>query len=637
MANRLLTAAIALLCALPLQAAAFTPNDFARLPNIRDLDLSPDGHYFSAIYLTPDGRPTLAIQDLQGGAKPYLVRSGTWQFNWTRWISDSVLLASVNTPMTMDGTPVSVTRLIVVDAKAGSASLMFGREQRRAFIQIQDGFIGVSSSKPDHILIEGSAVNPATPAVKLVKIGATRLPKRNHQNPRKNVKDWSADALGQVRAGRGYTRDQERPFLMLKDAQDRWHDHSSLYDQNCSLTGLPTHDSNQVYVQCPSQDGFGQVFEFDVRTGKLGRFVAGRPHTDVSSIALSNDGSEIDAIYYESESVPTEYRQPTLKALKALARKHFPDSDTWLETWTDDYGKAIIGAQSDVLPPHYYLYDGEAQRVDYLTSAYPDLMDGAPGRMFAVTYTARDGLEIPAYVTLPQGRTLDEAPSLPFVVYPHGGPHARSYYGFDWTVQMLASQGYGVLQMNFRGSTGYGQAFQRAGEKQWGQAMQDDVTDGTRWLVESGLADPDRICLLGGSYGGYAALMGSVREPELYQCAASLNGVTDLPALLRNSQKYIGGRFMTRHIGKLWSDRKMLRANSPRHRAEEIRIPVLLVHGEKDRVVDVSQSRRMASAIRDEFLWRFVELEDGDHYLSRQNNRQLFASTLLSFLDAHLH
>ena len=203
---------------------------------------------------------------------------------------------------------------------------------------------------------------------------------------------------------------------------------------------------------------------------------------------------------------------------------------------------------------------------------------------------------------------------------------------------MLSAQGYAVLQINFRGSTGYGKAFEAAGRKQWGQAMQDDITDGTKWIIERGIADPNRIAIFGGSYGGYAALMGAAKEPDLYQCAVSLNGVTDLESLLRATRRYIGGKFSTRFIGNLWDDRNMLRANSPINLVDSINTPILLIHGEKDRVVDVKQSREMHKALlkTSNKSVQYLELLEGDHNLSGYENRLTFARTLSAFFEEHL-
>lgn len=168
--------------------------------------------------------------------------------------------------------------------------------------------------------------------------------------------------------------------------------------------------------------------------------------------------------------------------------------------------------------------------------------------------------------------------------------------------------------------------------------MVNDVTDGSRWLVSQGLADPERICIVGASFGGYVTLMSAVREPNQYQCGVALNGISDLPALLLRAERYIGGRYATRHIGRLWKDKESLRRDSPIRHVERVQMPLLLVVSEKDRTVDARQSRRMAKALerRDKQV-ELLELADGDHYLSRQNNRQIFAEALLEFLHGHLY
>jgi dipeptidyl aminopeptidase/acylaminoacyl peptidase len=257
--------------------------------------------------------------------------------------------------------------------------------------------------------------------------------------------------------------------------------------------------------------------------------------------------------------------------------------------------------------------------------------------MTAVTYSARDGLEIPAYLSLPPGAMNPPQRLLPAIVLPHGGPIAQDVAAFDPWVQLLTNRGFAVLQMNFRGSTGYGREFRTSGFKQWGQAMQDDVTDGTRWLIEQGLADPEKICIFGGSYGGYAALMGAVRESGLYTCAVSLNGVSDLIALMDHQRRYAFYEAAVAHIGDRWTDRKMLKENSPVNRADEIKIPVLLVHGTDDRTVPYSQSNAMANALeKADVTYQYLKIENADHSLTRGDHRLEFFTALDKFLGTYL-
>ena len=217
--------------------------------------------------------------------------------------------------------------------------------------------------------------------------------------------------------------------------------------------------------------------------------------------------------------------------------------------------------------------------------------------MAPVRYAARDGLPIPGYLTLPPGR---EAKGLPLVVMPHGGPHARDAWDFHPWVQFFANRGYAVLQPNFRGSTGYGKAFIERGYGQWGRAMQDDVDDGVDWLVKSGRVDPKRVCVVGASYGGYAALWGAIRNPERYRCAISVAGVTDLRGMLRHDRRsFSAPRYYREWEVKVRGTEKIdFDAVSPLAQAARLKIPVLIAHGDKDDNVPPDQGRRMVEALK---------------------------------------
>jgi dipeptidyl aminopeptidase/acylaminoacyl peptidase len=260
------------------------------------------------------------------------------------------------------------------------------------------------------------------------------------------------------------------------------------------------------------------------------------------------------------------------------------------------------------------------------------------GDVKGISYKARDGTEIPAFLTMPP--TKSAAP-LPLVVLPHGGPQARDYLKFDWLVQFLASRGYVVLQPQFRGSTGFGDAFREAGYRQWGGLMQDDITDGVRAMIDQGIADAHRICIVGASYGGYAALAGAAFTPDLYSCAVSISGVSDLPALMRESVPIYGGALSTS-----LSDWKMrigapndsaLTAKSPINSVRTIKIPVLIVYGTGDGVVPNEQSERMARALKSAGKSVTVSVLQGeDHWLSRTETRMQVLKDLDAFLGKHL-
>jgi dipeptidyl aminopeptidase/acylaminoacyl peptidase len=250
--------------------------------------------------------------------------------------------------------------------------------------------------------------------------------------------------------------------------------------------------------------------------------------------------------------------------------------------------------------------------------------------MRPVRVPGADGAPMPGYLTLPSGHT---GRNLPAVVLPHGGPYSRDSWGFDPLVQLLASRGYAVLQVNYRGSTGYGEAWLAAGFQGWGTVMHDDITAAARWLVADGIADPRRLCIVGWSYGGYAALIGAVKQPDLYRCAVSIAGVSDLKAIAREDNRFYGGAAAARQS----TGTQDLDSQSPRARAAEIKAPVLLVHGHADVSVVVDHSEKMADALkRAGKPHELLVIRNGDHSLRMPAMRQALYERLAAFLAANL-
>jgi len=265
----------------------------------------------------------------------------------------------------------------------------------------------------------------------------------------------------------------------------------------------------------------------------------------------------------------------------------------------------------------------------------PSLPPNKLGSSISVSYTARDGQKISSYVTLPATITDNsQLKKLPFIVLPHGGPYGRDSKRFDYFAQFFASRGYGVLQMNFRGSAGYGKAFEQAGRKNW-VVMQEDVEDGTRWLIKKGYADPDRTCIAGWSYGGYAALMGAAKNPDLYQCAIAMAALTDIKDFMQDQRDYRFGRATIKgFIGNGFEGKDDIKANSPVKLAEDMTVPLFLAHGELDQQVHFDQYKRMKRALKgSKAKVTYMEFKDEDHYLSNEKNRIEFFKGLDKFLN----
>jgi dipeptidyl aminopeptidase/acylaminoacyl peptidase len=317
--------------------------------------------------------------------------------------------------------------------------------------------------------------------------------------------------------------------------------------------------------------------------------------------------------------------------------KAFPGQQVSIVDRSADAKRVLVRVSGGSSPSVYHLVDFERGKADIVAEQYPALAQAQLGTVRYFDYPARDGSRIPAYLTLPPG-AADR--SLPLVVLPHGGPESSDDDEFDWLSQFLATRGYAVLRPQFRGSTGYGEQFRLAGYRQWGLRMQDDLTDGVAHLVSEGLVDPKKVCIVGASYGGYAALAGAAFTPDLYACAVSIAGISDLPAMINDLRLDHGDDtdslyYWYDHIGPP-SDPNVV-ARSPARNATAVAAPVLLIHGIDDSVVRIRQS---------ELMWRaldqlgkpvtFVRLDGEDHWLSREATRQRVLQELEAFLGTHL-
>ncbi|HEX7852668.1 MAG TPA: S9 family peptidase [Sphingobium sp.] len=320
------------------------------------------------------------------------------------------------------------------------------------------------------------------------------------------------------------------------------------------------------------------------------------------------------------------------KAVNATL-KAFPGRSVHLRSWNDAFDRLIVMTDGPGDPQSWWVVDIKAGTADILGTSYP-MTDKQVGPMRMVHYKAGDGMEIAAVLTLPPGR---EAKKLPVIILPHGGPAARDYPDFDWWAQALASRGYAVLQPNFRGSTGYGAAFERAGHGEWGRKMQTDISDGLGWLVQEGIADPGRACIMGASYGGYAALAGVTLQKGLYRCAVSVAGVSDVARMANTDIAQSGDNQMVRRsIRTEWGANRDLRVVSPVNFAAQVDAPVLLIHGKDDVVVLYDQSVNMANALRRAGKpVEFVTLPGEDHWLSRSATRLAMLQAAVAFVEKH--
>jgi dipeptidyl aminopeptidase/acylaminoacyl peptidase len=299
----------------------------------------------------------------------------------------------------------------------------------------------------------------------------------------------------------------------------------------------------------------------------------------------------------------------------------------------------MIRTYSDRSLGAYYLYDKNTDALDKIVDVSPWINENEMSTEYPVQYTSRDGLTIHAYLTLPKGYTLENAKNLPTVVNPHGGPWARDYWGFNPEVQFLANRGYAVFQMNFRGSTGYGKKFWEDSFKKWGLEMQNDITDGTKWLMDKGIADKSRIAIYGGSYGGYATLMGIVKEPDLYTAAVDYVGVSNLFTFMKTIPPYWKPYLdmFYEMVGNPQADSTQLAATSPVFNADKIKTPLFIAQGANDPRVNKNESDQMVEALKARgIIVEYLVKDNEGHGFYNEENRFDFYRAMEKFLKANL-
>lgn len=389
-----------------------------------------------------------------------------------------------------------------------------------------------------------------------------------------------------------------------------------------------------LFTGVHSGEARSALYRLDLKTKGVTRLHA-FDNSDVDGLVLDFAQKEAVGVFSYVDKPLYHWLDANDKTARLYTALHkaFPGQNVHVTSTTNDGNLAIVLVDSDVNPGDYYVFDTRRMGADYLRPSMswinPRMM--RPRASFAMK--ARDGLELHGYVTRPAG----DGPH-PLIVLPHGGPHGiRDIWQFDWESQLLASRGYAVLQINYRGSGGYGVDFERAGYRQWGKSMQDDLTDATHWAIEQKIAQPDRVCIYGASYGGYAALMGVIREPKLYRCAIGYAGVYDLELMLSSSDiptSRVGRSYLQLALG---DDREDLHERSPVYHAGAIAVPVLLIHGKADWRADFEQATRMKAALdRNKKQYEWMELRGEGHGVYDEETRRDVYEHIIDFLNRNL-
>ncbi|MGE5349680.1 MAG: alpha/beta hydrolase family protein, partial [Actinomycetota bacterium] len=400
-----------------------------------------------------------------------------------------------------------------------------------------------------------------------------------------------------------------------------------------------TFDNKKLYaVSNLGRDKTAAVI-FNPETSKEDTILYENQDFDVDQLVYSRARKTLLAARYTSWKRERFFFDSEFKAMLGDLEARLGDIEFGLVSSNKAEDKYLVLAHSDKIRGIYYLYDKAAGTLEKVADAAPWLDPQEMATMDPVEYTSRDGFTIHGYLTLPKGYTMETAKKLPVVVNPHGGPWARDQWGFNPEVQFLANRGYAVFQMNFRGSTGYGRKFWEASFKQWGGAMQDDITDGVNWLIEKGIADKDRIAIYGASYGGYATLAGITGTPDLYAAAVDYVGVANMFTFMKTIPPYWEPQMQMFYemVGDPVRDSLMMREVSPALNADKIKTPLFVAQGANDPRVNINESNQMVEALRNRGVFvEYMVKEDEGHGFYNEKNQFDFYNAMEKFLAEHL-
>jgi dipeptidyl aminopeptidase/acylaminoacyl peptidase len=613
-------------------------SDFYKRPPMTGFQLSPNGKYLAAV--VPIGqRRNVAVIDLET-RKAWPVTSITKQdIGGFVWASDDRLL------FFLDNEGNESRGIFAVDRDGKNPKMLIEppESQMRAgrFEVLGADIVSLMENDPERVLISVSRVQEEGIVQDIETLNIyTGKRLRKIKNPGK-ITSWIADRNGEV-IGAVRVDGVETSFL-FRDGESK-----EFEEWSRSRTGQPSWSPSYIsqnrekwYVSS-RLDAAGNardkaaIFRFDPKTRKIGELVYEHPDVDVGGVLGSRVADDMIGVSYSADKPQQVIFDPTIKALQSTLKARFPDQQVFLSSASRDEQKMIFAVTSSTNPGRFFLFDRGKNAFEELASVLPWLKEPQLSPMKPLKIAARDGLMLPSYLTIPR---QSSGKNLPLVLMPHGGPRARDFYGFDPLVQIMANRGYAVLQVNFRGSVGYGLAFDKAGWREWGGAMQQDLIDALKWTIAEGIADPQRICIFGASYGGYATMMGLVQNPELFKCGINYVGVTDLPLLLRTIPRAWEPlrEDIKLQIGEGKSDLAELEARSPTRFADRIKAPVLMAYGARDPRVVLEHARMMERELKKNSVpYELIVKKDEGHGYAKFDNQVEFGEKVVAFLDKHI-
>ncbi len=594
--------------------------NFFNVPINTSYLVSPDGKYIS--YLKPDNnRIHIYVETLDGKTTTQLTCDSNRSIANYFWASNNEILYLKGASENMEPGLFAVN----IDGNNKRELLSFPNTKIRLISSgpLSDGQVLVSLNKRDSTVFDAYRLNMKTGNLSLL-----------FQNPG-NITKWYSDPTGKLRMA--IASDGVNETLLYRDKESQ--DFRSVLTNNFKTSISPisfSADNSCIYALSNKNRDKMALVELDCVTGKEHRVIYSNPKVDVSEAIYSVNRDKLIYAGFETWKKERHYLDDTFKAIFKKLEKLLPNTEIVIASSDSLEKKFIVRTYTDRNPGSFYLYSIDDDKLVKLSDVNSSLKIENMAEMKPISYKTRDGLTVYGYLTLPRGMPPK---NLPVVVMPHGGPDTRNSWGYNSEVQFLASRGYAVFQVNFRGSKGYGKDFWIAGFKEWGAKMQDDITDGVHWLIEQKIADPSRIGIYGFSFGGFSALHGLMSNPELYRCGASYSGFTNLFTYFKDIPPYFRPYLQMYYetVGNPETDADYFRAASPVFHTDKIKVPVLIAQGARDPRVNMNETHQFVKELKKKKVPVTYIFKEGEGHVFRNNeNRLEFYRKLEIFLDQNL-
>ena len=488
---------------------------------------------------------------------------------------------------------------------------------------------------PNEILIMMNKENPQLFDVYHLDLSSGKM-EMVARNPG-NVVGWYADARMKIRAALAPTPDGGLDLMVRETEESAW-DKLVAWDSDDALSSGPvgfTRDGKHLYCLDPRNANAARLVKLDAATGELVNVLAEDPIYDISNVMMNHDTYEPQAVVFARDRAGWEILDEAVREDFEILGQ-LEDGDLFITSRDNDDRMWLTGFTRDDGPVAYYVYDRESKQATFLFDHRPALNAYTLAEMEPIEYSARDGRTIHGYMTYPPGVGRR---NLPVVLLVHGGPWDRDYWGYNPEVQWITNRGYACLQVNFRGSAGYGKEHLNAGNKEWGGKMHNDLIDAVNWAIDRGTADPERVAIYGGSYGGYAALIGATFTPDVFCCAVDAMGPSNLVTFINTIPPYWKPMLdlMYKKVGNPETEAEFLRSRSPLFKVDQIKIPMLIAQGANDVRIKTSESEQIVAALREKGVdYEYMVFDDEGHGLVKPENRLRFYAAVERFFADHL-